>query len=167
MIEETATVTASAGEYAQVETQRQTACGACQVKSACGTSLLAKALGARRTSVRVLNKIGARPGDRVIVGIDESMLTRVSFIFYISPLLGLILGAAAGDWLAGQRGLAATEPFSIAGGLVGLVMGLVWLRRYTAGSARNGQPQAVILRLADTVTVGFRHNADNRLNIQE
>lgn len=167
MIEETATVTANEGEYAQVETQRQSACGACRANAACGTSLLAKALGARRTSVRVLNTIGARPGDRVIVGIDESLLTRISFVFYILPLFGLIFGAAAGDWLASQRGLVVTEPFSIAGGLVGLLLGFVWLRRYTAGSGLSGQPQAVILRLADTVAAGFRHNADNRLNIQE
>ena len=149
MIEETATVTASEGDFAQVETQRETACGACNAKSACGTSVMAKLLGDRRASVRVLNPIGARPGERVIVGLDESVMTRVSFVFYILPLLSLFVFAVLADWLASQWGFASTEPFAILGGLLGLSIGLACLRIFSARISHDGRNQAVILRYAD------------------
>lgn len=155
MIEETATVTTSEGEFAQVETQRETACGACSAKSACGTSAVAKLLGDRRASVRVLNPIGARPGERVIVGLDESAMTRASFVFYILPLLSLFLFAALAAWLAEQWGLSSTEPLSILGGLFGLLVGLAWIRFYSARISRQGKNQAVILRHADQFTAHF------------
>ena len=155
MIEETATVTASEGEFAQVETQRETACGACSAKSACGTSVLAKLFSGRRASLRVLNPIGARPGERVIVGMDESALTRASFVFYIIPLLSLMLFAALGKWLAEQWAFAATEPLSILGGLFGLFLGLAWLKLYAAKISHLRKHQAVILRHADRFATHF------------
>ena len=155
MIEETATVTASEGGFAQVETQRETACGGCSAKSACGTSALAKLFANRRASVRVLNPIGARPGEEVIVGLDESALTRVSFVFYIIPLLSLFLFAAGGEWLSGYLGFAATELYSIFGGLLGLSLGLAYLRVYAARPGSRRHHQAVILRYADRFATRF------------
>ena len=137
MIEETATVTASEGGFAQVETQRETACGGCSAKSACGTSALAKLFANRRASVRVLNPIGARPGEQVIVGLDESALTRVSFVFYIIPLLSLFLFAAGGEWLSGYLGFAATELSAIFGGLLGLSLGPPGCHSALRGSLRD------------------------------
>ena len=71
MIEERALVTSRDGEFANIETRRTTACGHCQVESACSTSLLSKYFGYRNLSVRALNPIDACPGDEVIVGLHE------------------------------------------------------------------------------------------------
>lgn len=154
MIEESAIVTATQGEFARVETQRRSSCGSCEAKSACGTSVLARVFGNRRNVVEVLNPIGAETGDRVVVGLDESALTRVSFLFYIMPLLALFAGGVLGEWLALQLGYISTEPLSIICGLLGLSSGLYWLHRVAySGNRSNGKYQAVILRRASTVQI--------------
>lgn len=153
MIEETAIVTATRGEFAQVETQRQSSCGSCDAKSACGTSALAKVFGNRRNLVEVLNPIGAVAGDRVIVGLDESALTRASFLFYILPIFTLFAGALLGQWLAEIMNYPSTEPLSIICGLLGLLGGLIWLRGFASRNRRSSSLQAVILRQANRVHI--------------
>ncbi|TVO70534.1 SoxR reducing system RseC family protein [Sedimenticola selenatireducens] len=153
MIEETAIVTATQGEFAQVETQRQSSCGGCEAKSTCGTSALAKVFGNRRNLVEVLNPIGAVTGDRVVVGLDESALTRASFLFYILPLFTLLTGALLGQWLGEIFNFKSTEPLSIICGLLGLLGGLYWLRGFASRNRRNSSLQAVILRHANRVQI--------------
>lgn len=153
MIEETAIVTAIREGFAQVETQRQSSCGGCEAKSTCGTSALAKVFGRRRNLVEVLNPIGAVTGDRVVVGLDESALTRASFLFYILPLFTLLTGALLGQWLAEIVNFNSTELLSIICGLLGLLGGLRWLRRFASRSGNKGSLQAVILRHANRVQI--------------
>ncbi|PLX62990.1 SoxR reducing system RseC family protein [Sedimenticola selenatireducens] len=153
MIEESAIVTATNGEFARVETQRATSCGSCEAKSTCGTSALAKVFGNRRTVVEVLNPIGAVTGDRVVVGLDESALTRASFFFYIVPLILLLAGGILGQWFAETISLQSTEPLSIICGLLGLLIGLVWLRWFAFKTSRSSSYQAVILRRTSSIHV--------------
>jgi len=153
MIEESAIVTATSGEFARVETQRVTSCGSCEAKSACGTSVLARVFGNRRTVVEVLNPIGAVTGEQVVVGLDESALTRASFFFYIVPLLLLLTGGILGQWMAETIGLQSTEPLSIVSGLLGLLIGLFWLRWFAFKTSRSSSYQAVILRRSSSIHV--------------
>mgnify|MGYP002713087463 CR=1 FL=1 len=153
MIEESGIVTTTDGTYARVETRRASSCGSCGAKESCGTSALAKVFGNRSNVVEVLNPIGARTGERVVVGLDENAFTRVSFLFYILPLLALFAGAVFGEWLAVQLAIDATEPLSIICGLLGLSAGLYWLRRFANGNRRNPAYQAVILRREDSVRI--------------
>lgn len=153
MIEENAIVTAIHGEFAQVETQRQSSCGSCEAKSSCGTSALAKVFGNRRNLVEVLNPIGAVPGDRVVVGLDESALTRASLVFYMLPLFSLLVSAIFGQWLAELLNFKSTEPLSIFCGLLGLLSGLYWLKGFARRNRRNSTFQAIILRHANRVQI--------------
>lgn len=155
MIEEQAMVVSIEGEFAMVETSRAHACGPCGAKSMCGVSALAKFLGKRRSAVKVRNPIGAGPGDRVVVGLDESVLTTGSFVIYIVPLLTLVMFAVAGQWLAGALGFESVEPMAIAGGLLGLWLGLSAARRYTFRTGRDDRYHAVILRREAEVTIVF------------
>jgi len=146
MIEETGIVTSTDGTYARVETRRASSCGDCGARESCGTSALARVFGSRSNVVEVLNPIGAQAGERVVVGLDESAFTRVSFLFYILPLVALFAGGVFGEWLAVRLAVDATEPVSILCGLLGLFAGLYWLRRFANGNRRNPAYQAVILR---------------------
>ena len=74
MIEEQGEVVEVQGEFAWIESERTTTCGSCAVRKGCGTSAIAKVLGQRRVRLRVLNRIDARVGDRVVIGIAESGL---------------------------------------------------------------------------------------------
>jgi sigma-E factor negative regulatory protein RseC len=153
MIEETAVVKSTEGDYATVETFRTTSCGSCDARTTCGTSALARVFGKRRSMIRVRNPIAARTGDRVVVGIREDALTFASFIFYILPLLALFAGALAGQALAVEINADSTEPLSVLGGLLGLMGGLGWLRHYSMRPDRSGKYQAVILRQAEGLAV--------------
>ncbi len=153
MIEERAIVVSVDGDFAMVETQRKSACGDCSTSAACGTSLIAKAIGQKRNRVRVHNPIQAQLGDQVIVGLADSALPKLSFAFYIVPLMALFAGALFFQLLAVKFNFSSTEPMSIAGGLLGLIAGLSWVRRYASQSDGRKQYQAVILRRIEKVSV--------------
>ncbi|HKK05729.1 MAG TPA: SoxR reducing system RseC family protein [Gammaproteobacteria bacterium] len=146
MIEETATVVERSGEFAWVETQRQSTCSACSANKGCGTGVLSRVLGQRTARMKVLNPIGAQVGDSVVVGMHEAALIRGSLAVYLAPLIAMLVCAVVGQNLAGQIGSANPEPLTIAFGIGGLVLGGVWLRRFTRRIRDDQRYQPVILR---------------------
>ncbi|MBK9131474.1 MAG: SoxR reducing system RseC family protein [Gammaproteobacteria bacterium] len=56
-----------------------TTCGSCSVQKGCGTSVLAKVLGNRVNRIRVINTIGAKTGEWVVLGLEDGALARSSF----------------------------------------------------------------------------------------
>ena len=145
MIEQSALVVTVEGELAEVETQRQTACGDCSAKSGCGTSLLAEVFGKRRSRLWVSNPIQAQPGERVVIGLHESPFLRAAFSLYATPLLAMIGGALIGEWLA-ERSASSVELGALVGGLSGLVAGFMWLRRFSRSSRNDRDYRPVVLR---------------------
>jgi len=153
MIEETAFITSCDGAFAQVETQRTTSCGQCQANSTCGTSLLNRFFGYRKVSVKARRALLVICLSLFWVGLEESALTQASVMFYLVPILLLIGGAGCGQWLAEWFNFSSTEPVSVVGGLLGLLIGLYWAR-YSANKINlNNRHQAVILRAANTCKV--------------
>lgn len=155
MIEERGRVIATEGEFALVEAQRESACGHCKVQSGCGTSLLSRFVGNRHNRLRVANPVDAKPGDSVVIGLNENALTGASVTLYLLPILALIAAAVAGQLLAHGIGLTSTEPASIVGGLLGLTAGLVLARRRANRLQGDRRQQAVILRLLEPRPVVF------------
>ncbi len=151
MIEEIGTVLKVDGNYALVATARKSTCGGCAAKNSCGTGVIGKFVGNRYSSIRVLNKVGAHVGEKVILGVPEKILTTVSFRFYIVPLILLLLFSLTGEWIANELSLDSTEPFSILGGLLGLMVGSYWLSRFSKKMGCNGSYQVVILRRDNSV----------------
>ena len=148
MIEQTALVVAVDGELAEVETQRLSACGDCSAKSGCGSAMFAGLFGKRRSRLRVSNRIQARPGERVVIGLRERPFLRAAFALYATPLLAMIGGALAGEWLAQRSASAAVELGALVGGLLGLIAGLGWLRRFARRSQDHVDYRPVVLRRA-------------------
>lgn len=153
MIEESARVVAVEGDIAWVETRRQTACGSCAANKGCGTTVLAKVVGAKYSRLRVLNTISARTGDEVVIGIEENALLRGSVIMYALPILLMMVGAALGERLNEQLQLATPDAASIAAGLAGLLAGFAWISRFAGKISRDGRYQPVMLRRADEMAV--------------
>ncbi len=148
MIEETARIVSVDGDLAEVETQRRNACGSCDAKTGCGTSLLASVYGRRRCLIKVLNPIQARPGEQVVIGLNEGPFLRAAFALYAVPLLAMIVGALFGEWLALRSAAEDTELASLLGGLLGLTLGLGWLRVFARRTDRDARYRAVVLRKA-------------------
>ncbi len=151
MIEQQGIVVDTSGEFAWVETQRESSCGGCAAKSGCGTALLNRSIGKRFNRIRVSNDVGARTGDCVVLGIPEQALLKGSFAVYLVPLIAMLGGATIAH-LAGA-GVAASgwhDLVTLLGGAIGFVVGLYWVRRFgeRVGNGVGFQP-VLLRRVAD------------------
>jgi sigma-E factor negative regulatory protein RseC len=153
VIEETARVVALEGDVALVETQRSSACGSCTVGSGCGTALIGRFFGHRAVRTRARNRAGARVGQQVVLGLDETAMLKGALALYLVPLLGLLAGAILGRELAEAWQLTLVEPLATLMAFGGLFGGLAWARRFGCGAARDGRYQAVVLRTLEGVAV--------------
>jgi len=91
MIEETAIVVDEKDGQLLLQTQRQSACQTCSVKSGCGTSTLSKVVGNRSSQFVVDKTLDVSVGDQVVVAIEENALVQGSLLIYLLPIL-IMLG---------------------------------------------------------------------------
>jgi sigma-E factor negative regulatory protein RseC len=80
------------GGAAWVRTTPTSACEGCSAKGSCNAV-------ADEKEVRALNPTGAKVGDRIVLRLDSGPLLRAAFLMYVFPVLCLLLGAFAGQWL--------------------------------------------------------------------
>jgi sigma-E factor negative regulatory protein RseC len=146
VIEETGTVVDTDGPYAWVETERRSACGACQSAGECGTGALATLFGRRTVRLQTLNRIGARPGERVVVAVEEGVLTRGAIAAYALPLAGLLIGGGVGELLTTRLGLAQADLAAAALGGAGLMAGLFLGRQMAAHLTHQEGSRPVLTR---------------------
>lgn len=148
IVTETAEVVAVEGENAWVETQRKAVCDACAVQKGCGSGIISR-MFSKRARILVPNTLGARTGDQVVIGIEDSALVRVSLAVYLMPLVWMLLGALAGQMIANTLEWTRVEGATALFGVLGLGAGYMWLRRYARNTARNPAHQPNLLRFAD------------------
>lgn len=155
MIEEHAQVIALENNDVWVETQRRSACGQCAANKGCGTATLAKVLGNKRSKVRTLNpqETLVAIGDEVIIGINEQALVRGSLAVYTVPLLMLFVFGFLGQLLSTQLLMTNQDILPIVLGLSGLLLGFVWVRRFTRRIADDARYQPVLLRRVIGITL--------------
>ena len=89
--------------FAWVKAQRKSACGTCASKSNCGLID-----GGSQMLVKTTNAIGAKKGDSVEFYITPGLNLKCTFIIYIIPVLGLLVGALSAAPLTELLGLNAT-----------------------------------------------------------
>lgn len=141
MIEETATVIAADDKQIWVESTPNSGCSSCSSRS-CGTSVIAKLFGNKRTRLQLENSLDAKVGEQVVLGIPDALLVKASISAYMLPLLAMILAAATGNVLGVSEGM------QVCFALIGLVAGL-WLVSHLGrnpASAQNFKP--ALLRIA-------------------
>lgn len=102
MIEQQARVVNVRGDHLELEAETQSTCSACNIKSGCGTSVLAKWIGRKFTRFDALNTVNARKGDTVIVGLSENALLSGSVAVYLWPLFGMMVFALLSDIILSQ-----------------------------------------------------------------
>ncbi len=148
IVTETAEVVAVEGENAWVETRRKAVCDACTVQKGCGSGIISR-MFRKRTRIRVPNTLGARIGEQVVIGIEDSALVRASLAVYLMPLVWMLLGALAGQMIAEALGWTRVEGATALFGMLGLAAGFMWLRRYARNAARDHAHQPNLLGFAD------------------
>lgn len=144
MIETQAKVVRTDGDVAYVEARNSSGCGSCGSGTECGTALLSQIFGGSRREFRVLNAVGARTGENVVIGLEDGALLKGSMAMYLLPLALLFAGAISGVSLAPDAGLR--DLYSIFGGGAGLVAGFAWVKLYALRLGANRYFQPVILR---------------------
>lgn len=135
MVEERGYIVRVAGERAEIEFIRQTTCGSCEARSACGGGVLGSLFGRRQHRVWLENQVAGSPGDQVVVGIEERDFVTTSLVAYLIPLLTLFLGAIAADalWPSNVQG----EIPAVLGGITGFGLGVFALRSWQDNPARS------------------------------
>lgn len=128
-------VVAVEGEIAKVRTSRHNDCENC---GACpGNSAIV--LDAR-------NPVGAKPGQRVVVEVQEIGMLKSAFVVYILPLIAMFVGAWLGGYLAGCMG---REPLWFQAGGAGLAFigSVVYIKYFDKSARGNTTMQPVITRI--------------------
>ena len=113
---------------ATLEIERKTACGLCGKTRGCGNAIWGKLFAHQSTAFKAQNRINAKVGDSVIVGINERALLKSALLLYILPLATMMIGAIL------VNRFMHTDVSAIIGALIGLVLGLVWVKGHTASS---------------------------------
>jgi sigma-E factor negative regulatory protein RseC len=139
MIEEEAYVADIADGQVWIEKSRGSACSGCA--ESCPSAVAGGLFGDKRVRMKLACDLPLRPGDKVLVGVDEAALAGASLRIYLLPLLGLFAGALLGQSVAGS------DLASALGGLLGLGFSLAGLRFFRL-FGRNGCGP-VILRKID------------------
>ena len=131
---------------ATLEIERKTACGLCGQTRGCGNSIWGKLFAHRSSAFKAQNSINANVGDSVIVGINEKALVKSALLLYILPLATMLIGAIL------TSHFRQTDASAMLGAVIGLALGLLWVKGHTMSSSYFRLQQPVILRLASNET---------------
>jgi sigma-E factor negative regulatory protein RseC len=91
MSTEEGTITKIAGDKAWVRTRRSSMCQGCKSQGVCHSLG-----GTENMETEAINTADAKEGDRVLLEISAGSLLKISFIFYMIPVIFLIAGSIVG-----------------------------------------------------------------------
>ncbi len=116
MSTEQGTVTRVADDKAWVKTRRTSMCQGCKSQGVCHSLG-----GTENMEAEALNTAGAKPGDRVLLEIAASPLWKISFIFYMIPVIFLMAGVITGLKI-GKNYFREPELFAFLCGIAGFAV---------------------------------------------
>lgn len=122
MSTEQGTVTRVAENKAWVRTRRTSMCQGCKSQGVCSSLG-----GTENMEAEALNTAGAKPGDRVLLEIASGPLWKISFIFYMIPVIFLMTGVIAGLKI-GKNYFPEPELFAFACGIAGFAVAYFIIR---------------------------------------
>jgi len=93
------------------------------------------------------NRIGAKPGQRVSVELQESNALIGAFVIFVLPLVFVFIGVIAGKELGGFLGINELISECI-GGVAFFVAAIVLVRLFDNFVAKKGKSIPVILRIS-------------------
>ncbi len=158
MLNETGLVTEVVGDYAIVQTQNQLACSSCKVIDTCGNGIVEKYLSGKVFTTEVSNSLHAKIGDKVVLQILKSSVTRASFIVYVIPLFTFITFALIAS-LSSQ-----TENVTILVSLIGLFGGLFVTKFYNRKLLNDELYLPKMVSIVDTGASLNRHQINSQSN---
>lgn len=92
------------------------------------------------------NKIGAKPGQRVLIEVKETNVLSAAFIVFILPLIALFIGVMLGGFIGENLGVSIPM-FQIIGGIVALAFSIILIKIFDRAAKANKKSQPVIIRI--------------------
>jgi sigma-E factor negative regulatory protein RseC len=102
--------------------------------------------GGQDMEVEVLNDVGAKAGDRIMLGIESTTLLKVSFLLYIFPVLLMLGGAAIGQHIALSNDMDVAG-LSVLFGFLSFLIAFYLIRLRGKKMARNQAYQPRIIKI--------------------
>jgi len=129
-LKKTGVVVAIEHDEVVVRAQRESSCGSCAGKSACGTlgSWDIKKKDKNDYEIRLPNTLHAKQGDMVTIEVPDQLILTASMMFYGYPVLAFLVVGAIAFQVAQSLGLSG-DLFSAVGGLIASGLTWVWLMR--------------------------------------
>lgn len=124
--------------YADLRTQRASACQSCNLQNSCGQGLLSKVAGEKTMEFTVGNSLNVEVGDVVLVEVPETGLLYASSLMFLMPLVMMLVLAVLGHEVFG------TESASLLLGAAGLFGGFVYARYRSRGMEQDPRFQPII-----------------------
>jgi len=154
-VEGVAKVVALEDGYAICEPEPTGTCGGCMSAALCGVKSggTSRRIIARRFSL--VNDVGLRVGDRVVVGIAPATLLTASAVAYALPLVLMLVAA-----VVTQRSWGGGDGAGALGGLGGFLVGLVIARLCATRMTRRGELTPTFLRRAGNPQPGTECGLD-------
>jgi len=119
-----------------VEKTPTAGCSGCATP--CASSLASGLFAKKQFRLRVVSNFPLHRGDKILLGIQDNRLARMSLGIYLLPLFSFFIGA-----IAGER-LFSTDLAGVLGGLSGLGLCLAGFKFFKLFERDNCQP--VVLR---------------------
>ena len=144
MIEQVAHVQAIDQTSVWLDTLRLSTCNSCSMKSGCGQRLMNQATDCKRSRIElpIPQYMTLNVGDEVVLGIPQKAFIKASVLTFAMPLVWMLACALLAQWLT------LSEPATVVAALLGLGLGLLFLRWYSQSEVvlASNQWQPVILR---------------------
>jgi len=147
MLKEYGIVVELENQFAIVKTIRQNSCGHCAANKGCGTASLSTFFGQKANYVKVVNKLSAKVGDQVIIGLQEQALLKSSLMLYLLPLFFLFIAVMGYEFLVTIFQWPTYEILTVLVGLLGLFIGLKWVKHITAKMLTDPRYHPVMLKM--------------------
>lgn len=144
MMEEVARVVANSNSgWVVVEVEMKSACNHCESGDSCGTSAISKAFSSKVQRFSIQSDRQFVKGERLKLGLPESVILKAATLVYILPLVGLFIGAFCGNQIASLAG-THTDLLSILGAFSGALA--FWAMGKRAAKRLEAQAQPVIIK---------------------
>ncbi len=92
------------------------------------------------------NKVGAKPGQRVVFEVKEENVLRAAFIVFILPLIVAFIGVLLGRFVGEYNGLDINV-FQIIGGIIAFVLSMIFVKLFDRATTASNKSQPVILSI--------------------
>ena len=102
--------------------------------------------GSNSIIISAINKVGAKPGQRVAFQMKEVNVLRAAFVVFILPLIAILIGVLLGGFIGGYMG-SSTYTFQIVGGIIAFLLSLILVKLFDKATTVNQKTQPVIINI--------------------